>query len=228
MKSYDWLDGVPDTLALQIRFLMEADRLKLVSRGNRVADGSRHENTAEHSWHLALFAMILSDYADEQVNFSRVIQMLLVHDLVEIDSGDTPLFDEQGTATQADRENLAAERLFGMLPNPQGGTLKQLWVEFEAAETVDARFAKALDRFQPILLNHAVGGGTWQDYKIDEDRERKLTQRIAEGSKKLWNAAEKVFADAVQKGWLRPSLGPQPPSKLGDGECPTSSIPLSP
>jgi putative hydrolase of HD superfamily len=132
--------------------------------------------------------------------------MLIVHDLVEIDCGDTPLFDFAGAATQAAREKMAADRLFGLLPEDQGTVLRALWDEFEAATTADAKFAKALDRLQPILLNHIVGGGTWIDYDVDETRERAMTGRIAEGSPTLWKAAEAVFAEAVQ--W--PVFAPPP------------------
>jgi putative hydrolase of HD superfamily len=124
---------------------------------------------------------------------------------VEIESGDTPLFDAAGALDQAEREQLAAEKLFGLLPEGQGYSMRALWEEFEAAESVDARFAKALDRLQPILLNHIVGGGTWIDFDVDEERERALTRRIADGAPKLWAAAEAVFADAVKNGWLRKS-----------------------
>jgi len=203
MKSTAWLGGIDDRLRQQLVFLLEADRLKNVIRGNRISDGSRRENTAEHSWHLALFAMVLQEHAVGQVDILRVVQMLLLHDLVEIECGDTPLFDPR-RATQAEQERLAAEKLFGMLPADQGGPLRAVWEEFEEAATADARFAKALDRLQPILLNHVVGGGTWIDYDVDETRERSMTERIAEGSPTLWAAAETVFADAVANGWLRP------------------------
>ena len=205
MKSTVWLDQIGGRLAEQFRFLMEADRLKTVIRGNRIADGSRRENTAEHSWHLALFAMVLSEHAVGPVDVWRVVQMLLLHDLVEIEAGDTPLYDVAGAVGQAKREQAAAEILFGLLPADQGPALRAIWDEFEAAETPDARFAKACDRLQPILLNHVVGGGTWTDYDFDERRERTLTSRIAHGSPALWAAAETVFADAVANGWLKPA-----------------------
>ena len=204
MKSTAWLEGLDERLARQLRFLIEADRLKGVIRGSRIADGSRRENTAEHSWHLSLFAMVLGEYAIGEITVWRVVQMLILHDLVEIESGDTPLFDAAGALDQAERERVAADKLFGLLPEPQGPEMRALWEEFEAAETADARFAKALDRLQPILLNHLVGGGTWTDYDVDEGRERAMTRRIADGAPKLWAAAEAVFADAVRNGWLKP------------------------
>jgi putative hydrolase of HD superfamily len=196
MKSTLWLERTGGRLADQFRFLLEADRLKTVIRGNRIADGSRRENTAEHSWHLALFALVLSE---------RVVQMLLLHDLVEIEAGDTPLYDAAAAVGQAEREQAAADMLFGLLPADQGPHFRAIWDEFEAADTPDARFAKACDRLQPILLNHVVGGGTWTDHDFDEGRERALTSRIAHGSPALWAAAETVFADAVAHGWLKPA-----------------------
>lgn len=196
-----------DRLQRQLGFLLEIDRLKTVIRGNRIAEGSRCENTAEHSWHLALFASTLEEYAVEPIDVARVVQMLLLQDVVEIDAGDTPIFAPiTGDAeSQAEAEQRAADRLYGLLPDDQRDRFRALWDEFEAAETADARFAKAIDRFQPILLNHAVGGGTWTDYGVDEDRERAMTGRIADGAPPLWAAAEAVFADAVANGWLLPS-----------------------
>ncbi len=210
MMSYAWRAGLDGRLAQQLGFLLEADRLKSVIRGSRIADGSRRENTAEHSWHLALFALVLKEWAVGEVDAWRVVRMLILHDLVEIECGDTPLFDAVGAAGQAGREQLAADVVFGLLPPDQARELRGLWEEFEAATTPDAKFAKALDRLQPILLNHAVGGGTWTDYGVDETRERSLTRRIAEGSPALWDAAEAVFADAVAQGWLRPAPGSGP------------------
>lgn len=203
--SERWLGQLDTELAARLRFLLEADRLKTVLRGSRIADGSRRENTAEHSWHIALFALLLAPHATAHVDPLRVVSMLLIHDLVEIDCGDTPLFDSAGAATQADRERVAADRLYGLLPADDAATYRALWDEFENAETDDARFAKSIDRLQPILLNHAVGGGTWTDYAVDETMERALTSRIADGSPTLWAVAEAVIADAVHQGWLKPA-----------------------
>jgi putative hydrolase of HD superfamily len=200
-----WLDRLDPRLCRQLRFLIEADRLKNVLRGSRISDGSRHENTAEHSWHLALFAMVLADWAIAPVDQFRVVQMLVLHDLIEIEAGDTPLFDTTAALDQAAREQLAADQIFGLLPDDQAAELRGLWEEFEAAATTDARFAKALDRLQPILLNHLVGGGTWRDYDVDETREKSLTRRIEAGSPVLWSVAEAVIAEAVRCGWLRPA-----------------------
>jgi putative hydrolases of HD superfamily len=205
MTSDARLAAIDQRLASQLAFLMNADRLKSVIRGCRIADGSRRENTAEHSWHLTLFALVLKEWAVGEASIWRVVQMLILHDLVEIECGDTPLFDAHGALDQSERERRAADKVFGLLPPDQSQELRSLWEEFETAATADAKFAKALDRFQPILQNHAVGGGTWTDYAVDETRERRLTHRIADGSPALWRAAEAVFADAVARGWLRPA-----------------------
>jgi putative hydrolase of HD superfamily len=203
MRSYAWLGGLDPRLVRQLRFLMLADRLKGVVRASRISDGSRRENTAEHSWHLALFALVLAEWATDEVDPFRVVRMLVLHDLVEIVSGDTPVFEASALADQAERERLAAAEVFGYLPPDQADEFRSLWEEFEAAETADARFAKALDRLQPVLMNHAVGGGPWVDYGVDEAWERRITERIAHGSPTLWAAAEAVFADAVANGWLK-------------------------
>ncbi len=207
MKSESWLADVDDRLASQFRFLLEIDQLKQVIRGSQIADASRKENTAEHSWHIATFATVLSEWAVGEISVSRVVQMLLIHDIVEIDAGDTPLFAQGSEAVHMEVERAAATRIFGLLPTDQAKYFHDLWEEFEVADTVDARFAKAIDRLQPILLNHVVGGGTWTDYDVDESRERSMTERIADGSPALWSAAESVFADAVANGWLKPSTG---------------------
>ena len=196
-----------EPLASQLRFLLEVDRLKSVVRGNRIADDSRRENSAEHSWHIALFALVLAPHAMERVDVLRVVSMLLIHDVVEIDCGDTLLYDAVGAATQAARETIAARRLFALLPAEQAAEMLALWQEFEAAATADARFAKSVDRLQPVLLNHAVGGGTWADHDVDEARERALTCRIAEGAPALWGVAEAIIKDAVYRGWLKPTPG---------------------
>lgn len=204
MKSLDWQAGLDPRMVRQFSFLMQADRLKTVIRRNRIADGSRRENTAEHSWHLALLAMVLREWAVGAVDPWRVVRMLVLHDLVEIECGDTVVFDTAALDSQAERERQAADTVFGWLPADQGAEFRALWDEFEAAETPDAKFAKALDRLHPVLMNHAVGGGTWTEYGIDIEWERRVTRRIAEGSPALWDAAESVFADAVAKGWLLP------------------------
>lgn len=205
MKSTSWLEALDGRLAAQLNFLIAADRLKEITRACRITRGDRYENSAEHSWHLTLFALVLQEWAAAPVDIARVVQMLVLHDLIEMECGDTPIFDTVNAATQAAREKEAADHVFGLLPDDQGGSLRRLWEEFEAAETDDAKFAKALDRLQPILQNHAVGGGSWLAYDVDITRERALTNRIEKGSPELWAAANAVFEDAVRCGWMKPA-----------------------
>ena len=163
---------------------MEADRLKQVERQTAIIGGSRRENTAEHSWHLGLFALVLAEHADEPVDLARVVAMVLVHDLVEIDAGDTFAYDETGYETKAAREQAAADRLFGLLPDGQGGQLRALWEEHEAGDTADARFANALDRLQPVLLNHAAGtDAPWVRHGITYEQIVRRNAVIADGSR---------------------------------------------
>ena len=180
-----------DRLTAQLAFLAEADRLKSVLRANTV-DGGRRENSGEHSWHLALYALVLADQAPPGVSVDRVIRMLLIHDLVEIDTGDVPIHAANGQAHgAADRlaaEACAADRIFGLLPADLGAELRALWHEFEAAETPDAVFAKALDRVQPVLQNIAAGGGTWAEYGVTfEQLETRVGTKVARGAPRLWD-----------------------------------------
>lgn len=179
-------------LAAQLAFLTEADKLKSILRATPLADDSRPENSGEHSWHLALFALVLADQAGPGVSIDRVIRMLLLHDLVEIDVGDTPIHSQNGqahgSAALLAREQAAAERIFGLLPKDIGADLHALWEEFEAAETPDAVFAKSLDRAQPVLLNLASGGGSWRDYDVTFAQiETRVGAKIARGAPALWS-----------------------------------------
>lgn len=179
-------------LQAQFDFLNEADRLKSVLRATTLVDGSRPENSGEHSWHLALYALTLADQAAPGVNIDRVIRMLLLHDLVEIDVGDVPIHSANGQAhgsadTQA-AEQRAADRIFGLLPADQAASFRALWDEFEAAETPDAVFAKSLDRVQPVMANLMSGGGTWVTYNVTADQlETRVGAKIARGAPALWS-----------------------------------------
>ena len=180
-----------DRLDAQFAFLNEADRLKSVLRATTLVDGSRPENSGEHSWHLALYALVLADQAGPEVKIDRVIRMLLIHDLVEIDVGDVPIHSQNGqahasAATQA-AESRAADRIFGILPKDLRDDLRTLWEEFEAAETPDARFAKSLDRVQPVMANLMSGGGTWTSYNVTSDQlDARVGVKIAHGAPALW------------------------------------------
>ncbi|WP_299042011.1 HD family hydrolase [uncultured Tateyamaria sp.] len=179
----------------QIAFLTEADKLKSITRATTLADGSRAENSAEHSWHLTLYALVLADQAGPDVDINRVIKMLILHDLVEIDAGDNPIFEDVDAAVVAAQEQAAADRIFGLLPEDIARSLRPIWEEFEAAETPTAQFAKALDRFQPPMLNLASGGGSWTDYNVTEDMvAARVGTKIARGAPGLWAYASKRIA----------------------------------
>ena len=177
-------------LELQLAFLKEIDRLKSVVRLSPLIDRSRRENSAEHSWHLAMYALVLAEHAAGSVDVMRVVKMLLIHDIVEIDAGDVPFHVPATHAGQAERERLAAERIFGLLPAAQAAEFRTLWLEFEAAESDDARFAKALDRFQPMLHNAATDGGTWVECAVTlEQITARCRPPIEGGAPALWEAA---------------------------------------
>lgn len=176
-----------DRLEAQIAFLSEADKLKSVLRASRLHDGSRFENSAEHSWHVMLYALVLADQAGPDVQIDRVLKMLLLHDIVEIDAGDHPIHGAVNAAAQEAEEQAAAERLFGVLPPDQRVEFRALWDEFEASQTPDALFAKSIDRFQTPVSNLANGGGTWQSYGVTmEDMETRVGRPVKRGAPGLW------------------------------------------
>jgi putative hydrolase of HD superfamily len=189
-------------LSAQIAFVMEIDKLKSIFRQTLLTDGSRRENDAEHSWHIATMAFVLAEYAEAPIDAGRVAKMLLIHDVVEIDAGDTFIHDEAGHADKDAREQAAAARLYGILPPDQAAELTGLWREFEARESDDARFAHSLDRLQPILHNFATEGGTWKPHKVTADKVEKLLPRIEGGSKRLADYARALIAEAVARGYL--------------------------
>jgi putative hydrolases of HD superfamily len=185
---------ISSELQQQIHFLREIDKLKGVLRQSPLLDQSRKENSAEHSWHLAMYAFILSEHAAAHVNVARVIKMLLIHDIAEIDAGDTPLHGQQD-GKQFEREQQAAKRLFGLLPNAQGDALNALWHEFEEGQSDDAQFARALDRFQPLLINVFAGGGTWVDGKVEHQQVlERYGPAIQRGAPALWALAREWVA----------------------------------
>lgn len=179
-------------LEQQIAFLNEADRLKSVTRGTTLCDASRAENSAEHSWHLTLYALVLADQAGPDVDITRVIKMLILHDLVEIDAGDNPIFGDFDPAEMEAQEQAAADRIFGLLPKDLNQDLRAIWEEFEANTTPSAQFAKSLDRFQPPMQNLASGGGSWVSYNVSETQfVEKVGSKIAVGAPGLWRFAQK-------------------------------------
>jgi putative hydrolase of HD superfamily len=199
-----------DRLHTQIAFAVEIDKLKRVIRRNTLMDGSRRENDAEHSWYIGMLAMVLAEHAPAGVDLNRVVAMLLVHDLVEIDTGDTFIYDRAAVAGQLDRERIAAKRIFGLLPEDQGAPLLALWEEFEARLTPESRFAKALDRIAPILANHHNEGGTWALYKVTADQVMEKVAIITEGSPTLGAYATRLVELSVARGHLAPGPAPAP------------------
>ncbi|EGQ8024901.1 HD domain-containing protein [Vibrio vulnificus] len=193
-----------ERLNKQLALLMELDKLKSVLRRTRVKSADKRlENSAEHSWHVALMALLMEEHANEPVNIGRVVKMLLLHDVVEIDAGDTFVYDAVASKQQAEKELAAAQRLFGMLPADQGEELLQLWLEFEAAQTADAKFGKALDRIIPMLLNYHNQGQSWQEHGVTRLQALTVNQKIDLGSHVLWDKAQEIIEQATQNGWLK-------------------------
>ncbi|WP_273993160.1 HD domain-containing protein [Vibrio parahaemolyticus] len=193
-----------DRLEKQLTLLIELDKLKSVLRRTRVksAEG-RLENSGEHSWHVALMAVLMEEHANAPVDICRVMKMLLIHDVVEIDAGDTFVYDTAATKEQAEKEIKAAERLFGMLPTEQGQELLALWLEFEAAQSDDAKYAKALDRLIPMLLNYHTNGQSWKENSVTREQALTINKRIEFGSVTLWDKAKELIEEATEKGWLK-------------------------
>lgn len=190
-------------LAQQIRFLVEIDKLKEVFRQSLLTQSRRRENDAEHSWHLCMMTLILAEHANfPQIDVPRVLKMLLIHDIVEIDAGDTFAYDAVRMADQHAREALAADRIFGLLPADQATELRALWEEFEARSTPEAKFAAAVDRFHPMLQNCMTEGTAWRMNGVTSDRVIARTQHIAEGATEVWNYAIKMIGEAVNAGHL--------------------------
>ncbi len=187
----------------QISFIECLDQLKLVLRQNLVMDESRRENSAEHSWHIATMAMVLSEYAPQSLNQLRVLKMLLLHDVIEIEAGDTFCFDVEGNRDKEEREQRAADQLFGLLPADQGAEFRTIWDEFETGETPEARFANSLDRFQVLLQNFNTRGGTWRIHDIEKARVIQRMLPIKEGAPALWPLVERYLDEACIKGFLK-------------------------
>ena len=189
-----------ERLQKQMKFILEVDKVKEIFRQTYLSDGSRKENDAEHSWHLALMAVLLKEYANEEVDLLKVIPMVLIHDLVEIDAGDTYAYDQAGLATQRERETKAADRIFGLLPSDQAEVFRTLWEEFEAYETADAKFAHALDNCQPLFLNDASGGKSWKEHGVHKSQIYKRNEHTAEGSVEIWEYMKTLVDKHIQLG----------------------------
>lgn len=184
-------------------FLVEADKLKNVFRQSYITDGSRRENDAEHSWHLALMAITLVEHAnDPSLDLLKILKMVILHDIVEIDAGDTYIYDEQGKLDQLEREKAGADRLFNLLPADQAAAFRAVWDEFEAATTKEAHFAKAIDRLAPMLLNHLSDGRTWREHGVHAGQVRAINRKIEKGSESLWQYAQELIRKSIEAGTL--------------------------
>ena len=187
----------------QLAFIVEIDRLKRILRQTLIGDGSRRENSAEHSWHLALSAVLLAEHAPTGTDLSRAVRMTLVHDLVEIDAGDTFCYDAGANIDKAERERLCADRIFAILPADQGAELRELWEEFEAGETLEARYANALDRLQPLLQNLHTEGGTWRMHSVRREQVLERMRPIRDAIPALWPVVEEALETAARNGWVK-------------------------
>lgn len=193
-----------ERLRQQMAFIQEVDKLKKIGRQSYIADGSRKENDAEHSWHLAMMAILLSEYASQKVDVLKVMSMVLIHDIVEIDAGDTYAYDIAGNATKRAREEKAADRLFGLLPTDQTAYLRELWEEFEKQETAEAKFARTLDCMQPIMLNAASDGKAWKEHEVKLSQILERNQSTREGSNTLWEYARENYIELnIKNGNIR-------------------------
>ncbi len=190
-------------LGEQLRFITEIDKVKQVLRKTVVLDASRRENDAEHSWHLAVMALTMQEHAAEPVDLVKVIKMVLIHDLVEIDAGDTFAYDEVGALDKEERERKAADRIFYLLPKDQAAEIDALWTEFELRESPESKFAAAMDRFQPLLHNYLTEGVAWKKHGIRKSQVIERNKHIAEGSPALWDYAQLIIDDSVTRGYLK-------------------------
>jgi putative hydrolase of HD superfamily len=193
----------PDNLLKQIEFIKEIDKIKYIQRKTKLFNSDRRENDAEHSWHLAMMAMVLAEYSDAPVDILKVIKMVLIHDIVEIDAGDTFIYDTVKNHKNTDEELVAAKRIFGILPAGQAEELVALWLEFEEEQTNEAKFAKSLDRLEPLLQNVSNNGGTWREFGVDYQKVYDKKNAIKEGSSTLWSYAENLLDESVKSGILQ-------------------------
>ena len=192
-----------ERLEKQIDFILEADKEKNIFRQTHLSGNGRRENDAEHAWHMAMMVYLLKEYANEKIDVAKAMMMALIHDVVEIDAGDTYAYDPKGLETQKAREEQAAERIFGLLPDDQGEELKSLFQEFEASETPEARFVHAMDNFQPLLLNDSNDGGDWREHEIGKTQVMKRHTKTKLGSDVIWERARKIIEEHVRKGNIK-------------------------
>ncbi|TWV94680.1 HD domain-containing protein [Chitinophaga pinensis] len=196
-------------LLQQVAFIKEIDKLKYIQRRTKLFNSDRNENDAEHSWHLAMMTLVLAEHADKPIDVLKVIKMVLIHDLVEIDAGDTFIYDTAKNHTNTEEERLAAQRIFGLLPEAQAQELIAIWEEFEEGMTDDAKFAKAMDRFEPLLQNTSNNGGTWAEFNVDYQKVYDKKKAIQNGSAAIWTYAEQLLNESVEKGILKKKPHPK-------------------
>ena len=197
------MEKMDERLKKQMNFLLEVDKLKFISRQTYLSDGKRKENDGEHSWHLALMAVLLSEYSNEKIDLVKVITMVLIHDIVEIDAGDTYAYDTLGNQSKREREVKAADRIFNILPKDQAQKLRQLWEEFEAYETPEAKFAHVCDNVQPLMLNDATDGLAWREHDAKKSQVLQRNRRTGEGSQVLMEYITRILDKNVESGNLR-------------------------
>lgn len=202
MNNFDFIKS--DKIKNQIAFIIEIDEMKRILRMNLHADGSKRENDAEHSWHLAVMAMLLEEYCADKVDIGRVIKIALVHDLVEVYAGDTFAYDAKGYEDKEEREKQSADKLFGMLEPEQGAYFRALWDEFEAKETPESRYANAVDRLQPLILNYLTDGHTWKLGDVHAPQILKRMDIIRTATPELWHIVEGIISTSIEKGILKP------------------------
>jgi len=190
-------------LQQQVAFIKEIDKLKYIQRKTKLFNSDRNENDAEHSWHLALMALVLAEHADKPIDVLKVVKMVLIHDIVEIDAGDIFIYDTVLNHTNTEQETLAAQRIFGLLPKEQAEEFIAIWQEFEDGITDEAKFAKAMDRFEPLLQNTSNNGGTWREFDVPYQKVYDKKKVIKEGSTVIWDYAENLINESVEKGILK-------------------------
>ncbi len=192
-----------DDLLKQISFIKEIDKVKYIQRKTKLFNSDRHENDAEHSWHLAMMTLVLAKHSDKPIDVLKVLKMVLIHDIVEIDAGDTFIYDSEKNHTNTDEELMAAQRIFGLLPTEQAEEFVAIWEEFEAGLTDEAKFAKSMDRLEPLLQNTSNNGGTWAEFNVPYQKVYDKKKAIKEGSSVLWNYADNLLNESVAKGILK-------------------------
>lgn len=190
-------------LLQQIDFIKEIDKIKYIQRKTKLFHSNRNENDAEHSWHLAMMTLVLAEHSNEPIDVLKVLKMVLIHDIVEIDAGDTFIYDTQKDHCNTKEERKAANRIFGLLPKEQANEFIDIWEEFETGETAEAKFARTMDRLEPLLQNVSNEGGTWREYGVHYDKVFEKKKSMEEGSAVIWNYTKNLLEESVRKGFLK-------------------------